>query len=184
MTRRHLGVRRLAGLSALILVAGGLAAVLAPGAVAQAAVTSGATYTVINLNSGKCVDARAAATANGTAVQQYDCNGTTAQQWVFTATSGGYFDVGVSTSSAQVWDDTNVSPSSGSPIQLWTYGGGTNQQWKPVVNANGTYSFMPRNSSNECLDVTNRSTSTGTVLQQWACTSGDTAQTFTLSAQS
>lgn len=30
---------------------------------------------------GKCVDVAGAATVNGTAVQLYDCNGTTAQQW-------------------------------------------------------------------------------------------------------
>ena len=101
-------------------------------------VTSGSTYTVVNLNSGKCVDARAAGTANGTAVQQYTCNGTTAQNWVFTATSGGYFQVGTANASAQVWDDTNVSTADSSPIQLWLYGGGNNQQWLPVAEASGT----------------------------------------------
>src|SRR5262249_23194851 len=30
---------------------------------------------------GKCVDVRAAGTADGTPVQLYDCNGTNAQQW-------------------------------------------------------------------------------------------------------
>ena len=35
-------------------------------------------YAVVNKNSGKCVDARAAGTTNGTAIQQYACNGTNA----------------------------------------------------------------------------------------------------------
>ncbi|WP_030223950.1 ricin-type beta-trefoil lectin domain protein, partial [Streptomyces sp. NRRL WC-3626] len=30
---------------------------------------------------GKCVDVAGAGTANGTAVQLYDCNGTSAQNW-------------------------------------------------------------------------------------------------------
>ena len=30
---------------------------------------------------GKCVDVAAANSANGTAIQLYDCNGTAAQQW-------------------------------------------------------------------------------------------------------
>ena len=55
------------------------------------------TYTVTNAGSGKCVDARSAATANGTAVQQYTCNGTAAQQWTFTATDAGYYQVGATT---------------------------------------------------------------------------------------
>ena len=33
------------------------------------------------LNSGKCVDVAAAGTADGTLVQQYDCNATGAQTW-------------------------------------------------------------------------------------------------------
>ena len=76
---------------------------------ARADVIPGTWYTVVNKDSGKCVDARAAATANGTAVQQYACNGTTAQQWQFTATSGGYFRVGNRNDANQVWDVTDVS---------------------------------------------------------------------------
>jgi hypothetical protein len=38
-------------------------------------------HSLINKNSGKCVDARAAGTSNGTAIQQYTCNGTTAQSF-------------------------------------------------------------------------------------------------------
>ncbi|NUR31953.1 MAG: coagulation factor 5/8 type domain-containing protein, partial [Catenulispora sp.] len=145
---------------------------------APAAVTSGTTYIVGNANSGKCVDARAAGTANGTAVQQYSCNGTAAQQWVFTATSGGYFQVGTSASAGQVWDDTNVSPNDQSPIQLWTYGGGNNQQWLPVAESNGGYHFVNRYSG-KCLDVPAASTADSVQLQQYGC-NGTAAQSFTL----
>ena len=60
-------------------------------------------YTVVNKNSGKCVDARAAGTANGTAIQQYTCNTTNAQQYQFQPTSGGYVRVNNRGNSAQVW---------------------------------------------------------------------------------
>jgi hypothetical protein len=36
---------------------------------------------IVNLYAGKCLDARNNATGNGTVVQQYDCNGTSAQLW-------------------------------------------------------------------------------------------------------
>ena len=36
---------------------------------------------IVNLGSGLCLDARNNATGNGTIVQQYDCNYTTAQSW-------------------------------------------------------------------------------------------------------
>jgi hypothetical protein len=124
------------------------------------------------------VDARAAATVNGTAVQQYDCNGTGAQQWTFTATSSGYYQVGVSSAPAQVWDDTNVSSANSSPIQLWLYGGGTNQQWQPVLESGSTYHFVNR-FSGKCLDVPSASTADSVQLQQYTC-NGTTAQSFTL----
>jgi hypothetical protein len=150
----------------------------AAAAAAPAAVTSGTTYTVTNSNSGKCVDARAASTANGTAIQQYSCNGTAAQQWQFTATSGGYFQVGSAASTAQTWDVTNVSVADGALIQLWAYGGGNNQQWLPVAESGGGYHLVNRNSG-KCLDVPSASTADSTQLQQYTC-NGTAAQSFTL----
>ncbi|MEY9964374.1 putative low-complexity protein [Streptacidiphilus sp. MAP12-16] len=178
LRRRNVAV---AGAAVSALVAGGLAFAMSPSASAAATpVTSGTTYTVTNANSGKCVDAKAAATANGTAVQQYACNGTTAQQWTFTATSGGYFQVGSAGSAAQVWDVTNVSTADSALIQLWTYGGGNNQQWLPVAESSGGYHFVNRNSG-KCLDTPSASTADGVQLQQYTC-NGTAAQSFTLSA--
>jgi glucosylceramidase len=97
--------------------------------------------------------------------------------------SSAWYQV-ANTNSGKCVDDTNGSAGNGTPIQLWAYGGGTNQQWKPALQPDGTYTFTARNSGAECLDVTNRSTANGTQLQQWACTSGDPAQTFTLTPQS
>ncbi|MFC1412983.1 glycoside hydrolase family 19 protein [Streptacidiphilus sp. N1-12] len=174
-------LRRLSSAVALtgaaVLAASGLTLAFAPGA--SAAVTSGATYSVTNVNSGKCVDARAAATANATAVQQYACNGTNAQKWVFTATSGGYFQVGSASGTAQVWDDSNVSGADGSLIQLWTYGGGNNQQWLPVLESGSNYHFVNR-FSGKCLDVPAASTADSVQLQQYTC-NNTAAQSFNLS---
>jgi hypothetical protein len=156
---------------------GSLLAVLAAPQ-ASAAVVSGTTYTVVNVNSGKCVDASAAGTANGTAVQQYSCNGTGAQKWIFTSTSNGYFQVGTVNAPAQVWDDTNVSSADGSLIQLWTYGGGNNQQWQPVLESGSTYHFVNRYSG-KCLDTPSASTADSVQLQQYTC-NGTGAQSFTL----
>jgi ricin-type beta-trefoil lectin protein len=187
--RRHapLGAAALAATAVTALAAAGLTVAGVPAATAAgtpaatpAAITSGTTYTVTNVNSGKCVDARAAATANGTAVQQYTCNGTGAQQWRFTATDSGYFQVGTANAPAQVWDDTNVSSADSSPIQLWTYGGGNNQQWQPVLETGSTYHFVNR-FSGKCLDVPSASTADSVQLQQYTC-NGTGAQSFTLNA--
>src|ERR1700742_1788355 len=61
-------------------VAGGLlvpAAALIYGLLPASAATAGP---IVGL-AGKCVDVAGAATANGTAIQLYDCNNTGAQNW-------------------------------------------------------------------------------------------------------
>jgi glucosylceramidase len=145
-------------------------------------ITAGTWYQVISASSGKCVDDTGGGTANGTAVQQWDCgSGNANQDWQFQPTSGGYDEVVTRDASGLGWDVTGGSGATGDgvPIQLWAYGGGTNQQWLPVQHADGSYSFTPRSNPAECLDVTNQSTANGTQLQQWTCTGG-TNQNFTL----
>jgi hypothetical protein len=134
--------------------------------------------TVVSRNSGKCVDARAAASANGTAVQQYACNGSGAQLWQLQATSGGYYRVNTNLNAAQAWDVTNVSTADSALIQLWNYTGGNNQQWQPVEETGGSFHFVNRNSG-KCLDVPAASTADSVQLQQYAC-NGTAAQSFTM----
>ncbi|MEU4165290.1 RICIN domain-containing protein [Streptomyces sp. NPDC026665] len=161
-------------LSGLTATAQGAAA---PDSAAAAAVPTG-WATVVNAGSGKCVDARAAGTADGTVVQQYACNGSQAQQWRFAATSGGYSQVGNRADATKAWDVTNVSAADGAPVQLWTYGGGSNQQWQAVAEAGGTYHFVNRGSG-KCLDVPSASTADSVQLQQYTC-NGTAAQSFRL----
>ncbi|WP_189780178.1 RICIN domain-containing protein, partial [Streptomyces tauricus] len=133
--------------------------------------------TVVNAGSGKCVDARAAGTADGTAVQQYACNSSQAQQWQLRDTGDGRVRVDNRADATKSWDVADVSAADGAAVQLWTYGGGTNQQWQPVADAGGTtYHFVNRNSG-KCLDVPSASTADGVQLQQWTC-NGSAAQSF------
>ncbi|MFE5833736.1 RICIN domain-containing protein [Streptomyces sp. NPDC056488] len=147
---------------------------LAPGAAAAELPTG--TVTVVNTGNGKCLDARAAGTANGTAVQQYSCNGTTAQQWTVTTTSDGYVRLGNSNDPAQVVDVTNVSTADNAPVQLWAYGSGLNQQWRAVDEGDGTFRLVNRNSG-KCLDVPAASTADSVQLVQYTC-NGTAAQRF------
>jgi Ricin-type beta-trefoil lectin domain len=180
LVRAHRHGRRTTALTTALLLpaVAGIALVSAPSAGA-ATIPTGPT-TVVNANSGKCVDARAAATANGTVVDQYACNGTGAQSWQFSATDSGYYRIGVASAANQVWDETDNSTADGGLTQLWLYGGGANQQWLPVAEASGAYHFVNRNSG-KCLDVPSASTADGVQLQQYAC-NGSAAQSFTLTA--
>ncbi|MFC5800140.1 RICIN domain-containing protein [Streptomyces formicae] len=140
-------------------------------------------YELVNVNSGMCVDQRDGATADGTAVQQWEC-GTGAEnvQWQLTPTDGGYSRITSRKAAAtnQVIDVTDRSTVDGAKIQTWAWTGtgGPNQQWRPEA-VSGGYRFVNRNSG-KCLDVTGHSTVNGTQLQQWTCAAGSTAQTFRL----
>ena len=171
-TRRRV-VTLLAAASALVT---GYLAAAAP--VAQAAITPDGWYTVSALNSGKCIDARSAGTANGTVVQQFACNQSTSQEWQFQATGDGYFRVNTRNAPAEVWDVEGVSTADGGLIHLWAYGAGANQQWQAVQESGGTYHFVSRNSG-KCLDIPGASAADSVQLQQYAC-NGTGAQSFTL----
>jgi endoglucanase len=147
---------------------------------ASAQITNNGRYKVVSKNSGKCVDAAAAGTANGTLVQQYTCNGTNAQAWQLTATDSGYYKILTAANTAQGWDVTGgaTATGDGAKIQLWANSGGTNQQWLPVSEGSGYYHLVARHSG-KCLDVPSASTADGVPLQQWAC-NGSAAQSFQL----
>jgi hypothetical protein len=138
-------------------------------------------YSLVNRGSGKCVDARAAGTANGTVIQQYACNASLAQQYQLQPTSGGHVRVNNRGNSAQVIDVTNVSTADSAPIQLWAYGGGNNQQWQAVPETGGYHRLVNR-LSGKCLDVPGGSTADSVQLVQYAC-NGSAAQSFRLVRQ-
>jgi hypothetical protein len=64
-------------------------------------------------------------TANGAKVQLYDCNGTGAQRWTFTAAG----DI-VNPQSNKCLDATGVSSADGTRLQIWDCTGGANQKWR------------------------------------------------------
>ncbi|MEU2552570.1 MULTISPECIES: lectin [unclassified Streptomyces] len=136
-------------LAALSLAAGLLAA-----APAQAA-----TGTVTGL-AGKCLDVAGAASADGTPVQLYDCNGTAAQQWTVGAD-------GTIRALGKCLDVTGNSTADGAKAQLWSCTGGANQKWT-VTAAHDIVNPQ----ADKCLDVTDNNSANGTRVQIWSCGGG------------
>lgn len=114
---------------------------------------------------GKCVDVAGAATANGTVVDLYTCNGTGAQQW--TATAGTLRALG------KCLDVNAAGTANGSKVQLYDCNGTGAQQW----TVSGSQLVNP--ASGKCLDATGPSSADGTPLQIWTCT-GAANQSWTL----
>jgi hypothetical protein len=139
-------------------------------------------YTIVGQNSGKCADADAWGTANGTHVIQWNCGGGQSnQQWQIVPTDNGYYKILNRNASWLAMDVTEVSNANSAKIQLWGFGGGANQQWRPESLGGGFWRFVSR-SSGKCLDVPANSPDAGVQLQQYDC-NGTTAQSFSLNQQ-
>jgi chitosanase len=140
------------------------AAVLVPGAVlvfgllpASAAVSGPITGVA-----GRCVDVAAAGTANGTAIQLYDCNGTAAQNWTVGNSDGTVRALG------KCLDVTAASTANGAKIQLYDCNGTGAQKWSV---ANGA---LINTGSGKCLDAPNQNSAAR--LQIWSCTNAANQQ--------
>ncbi|WP_436523515.1 ricin-type beta-trefoil lectin domain protein [Actinoplanes sp. HUAS TT8] len=110
---------------------------------------------------GKCVDVAGAATTNGTAVQLYTCNGSTAQQW--TRNSDGTLS-----SLGKCLDIVGPSNADGTLAHLWDCHTGTSQKW----TYDSATQHLVNSYSGKCLDVKDNTSADGTRLQIWTCTTG------------
>ncbi|WP_336109703.1 lectin [Streptomyces sp. PTD9-10] len=124
-----------------------------------AAPAQAATGTITGL-AGKCLDVAGASSADGTAVQLYDCNGTAAQQWTV-GSDGTVRALG------KCLDVTGNSTADGAKLQLWSCTGGANQKWT-VTAAHDIVNPQ----ADKCLDVTGNSSANGTRAQIWSCSGG------------
>ena len=100
---------------------------------------------------GKCLDVRSGATADGTQIQLYTCNGTAAQTWTRNGQTLRAF--------GKCLDVSGGGSADGTKIQLWTCNGSGAQNWAP--NADGT---LRNPQSGKCLDVSGNNSADSTVV--------------------
>ncbi|SEG86203.1 beta-glucosidase [Actinacidiphila yanglinensis] len=109
---------------------------------------------------GLCLDVSGANSADGTKVDVYTCNGTTAQQWTVGADS-------TVRALGKCLDVTAAGTANGTKVQLYTCNGTGAQVWQPQSDGS-----LRNPSSGRCLDDTDQSTTPGTQVQIWDCTGG------------
>ncbi|MFB7456999.1 lectin [Streptomyces sp. NPDC056188] len=140
-----------------LLAVASLAALALSAGLLMAGPAQAATGTITGL-AGKCLDVAGASSADGTAVQLYDCNGTAAQQW--TAGSDGTIRA-----LGKCLDVTGGSTADGAKVQLWSCTGAANQKWTVTAARD-----IVNQQANKCLDVTDKSSANGARAQIWSCT--------------
>ena len=111
----------------------------------------------------KCLDDNTGSSADGTAVQMWDCNGTGAQNW--TLETDGTVRI-----QGKCLDITGGSTTDGALIELWDCNGGSNQQWQPQAG------MLVNPATGKCLDDPGFNTADGTQLDLWSCNGGSNQQ--------
>ncbi|WP_223642882.1 RICIN domain-containing protein [Corallococcus sp. EGB] len=171
----HKGVIR--GLS-LLGVVGALAGCSGPetgdtaqaavGQVESAAVVSTITegdYVIRSVRTNKCIDVASSSTADGAKVQQWDCNGTNAQKFHISPTSGGFYKI-INVNSGKALDIEGVSTAENAVLHQWTYVGGANQQFQFINRGGVQFSFHPRHTG-MAMDLSWGSPDNGTLIVQY-----------------
>ncbi|MFE6360314.1 ThuA domain-containing protein [Streptomyces sp. NPDC057806] len=109
---------------------------------------------------GKCLDVNGSNTADGTKVQIWTCNNSSAQTWTV---------AGDSTIKAlgKCLDVSGGGSADGTKIQLWTCNNTGAQKWAP--QADGT---VRNPQSGKCLDASGGTWNDGTAVHLWTCHTG------------
>ncbi|RKI41769.1 CHAP domain-containing protein [bacterium D16-51] len=88
-------------------------------------------YTISNVNSNKLLDCFGAGKANGTNVQQYASNNTSAQRWKVTSVGNGYYTLSCKCNGLFI-DAAGGIGANGTNIQMYAANGTLAQRWKLV----------------------------------------------------
>ncbi|MGV9757426.1 ricin-type beta-trefoil lectin domain protein [Streptomyces tricolor] len=117
---------------------------------------------------GKCLDVAGGSSADGTAVQLYDCNGSAAQQWTVQG-DGSVRALG------KCLDVAAGSTADGAKVQLYDCNGTGAQRW----SYDAATGDVVNTAADKCLDVTDNAPANGARAQIWSCT-GAANQKWTL----
>jgi len=109
----------------------------------------------------KCMDLTNSNTSNGTNVQLYSCNGTSAQQWLI---DGLQFRILKDLDKCLDLDYSKTD--NGTNVHLWTCSSTTGQQWFYDGITKNIRSMV---NQDKCIDDVNAYTADGTNIQLWDC---------------
>jgi hypothetical protein len=136
--------------------------------------TNGSTISLINTNSAMCIDLPSSSKASGTVLQQFACNGSSAQHFKVTKNSDGSYSFANSNSGMCI-DVQWASMSNSAPVWQYTCNGSAAQKFTLVYN--GSFYSLKNVNSGLCIDVPGSSKTAGIKLQQYSC-NGSSAQLF------
>lgn len=137
---------------------------LTPCASSATTVSSGHTYKLVNLNSGKVLGINNMSTYDGANALQWGDNGTADHNWTITSVNG-YYRL-TNANSGKVLGVTNMSTDDGAKVIQWTDNGTTDHDWTMTDTGSGLYKLVNRNSG-KVLGISDMSSFDGGQAIQW-----------------
>lgn len=131
---------------------------------------TGTAYRLINLHSGKALDAVNCGTANGTAIDLWALLSNTCKQWKFASDGNGKYTI-TNVHSGKVLDAMNCGLADGTAVDLWSSLGNNCQQWAIIPTGGGHYEIVVENSG-MVLDDANCGVANGTKADLWQWING------------
>ncbi|MGC4892275.1 RICIN domain-containing protein [Micromonospora sp. DT31] len=160
-------------LVAALVGAAGAVVVAAPSARA-ATIDTGASYVLVNRNSGKVLDVRDTSVDDGAVLQQWPRNDGEWQQFQFVSSGSGYYRLRAR-HSGKVVDLWEWNVADGAEYRQWPDLNAANQQFQ-VVDSDGGYVRLINRHSGKALEVWERSTADGARISQYTDLNGANQQ--------
>jgi hypothetical protein len=133
-------------------------------------IASSTTTMVVN-SSGSCVDVNGGSKQIGLGIDQWQCTGTSNQNFIFSPTIDGYYTIQALINNLCL-DAGSGSVTTALQIVQNTCAGSNSQKWKVVPNSNGSYVVTTANGLG-CFDVYAGRKADGTSVTTYACHGSD-----------
>ncbi len=137
----------------------------------EARVDENAVYAIQNVNSGRCMDVYKSGRDDGTNVQQYNNNGTKANNtWTFRDAGDGYYYIisRLSTGTNCYLNIADGADANGANVEISSFTGADSQKFRLKKNPDGTYLILTKCSGDtKCVEISGGAAEAGANVQQW-----------------
>lgn len=127
--------------------------------------TTPTAYTIVNRNSGKCLDVDGGNTADGTNIFQWSCTGGANQKWRVEDMADDTSRL-VNVATGKVADVADCSTADGADIRQWSWLNNNCQKFR-LIYTGGDYVRIVNASTGKVADVANCGTGNGVDVRQW-----------------
>ncbi|MEV0998079.1 family 43 glycosylhydrolase [Nonomuraea sp. NPDC050202] len=126
-----------------------------------------AAYTLVNRNSGKCLEVSGGSGTDGANIQQWACNGGGNQRWRIEDQADDTSRL-VNVATGKVADVADCAAADGTDIRQWSWLDNTCQRFRLVYTASGGWVRIVNAATGKVADVADCGTADGTDVRQWS----------------